>query len=175
MRAPAHIASCVLRIPALPPQPSSSRTTKAWHLAETLSVATIGGAAFGVIGVPAGWLSGAMLAVACAALAGRPMYVPLRLTSTILVLIGISLGAVVTPATLHGVATYPVSIIVLVAAMAAIGFAGALYLQKVHGWDRVSAFLGAAPGGLSQVMAVAAELGADMRGIAVVQPSGWWS
>ena len=74
----------------------------------------IGGAAFGVIGVPAGWLSGAMLAVACAALAGRPMYMPLRLTWTILVLIGISLGAVVTPATLRGIATYPVSIIVLV-------------------------------------------------------------
>src|SRR5215213_6538980 len=91
---------CVLRIAALPPQPSSSRTTKAWHLAETLSVATIGGGAFGVLGVPAGWLSGAMLAVACAALAGRPMYMPLRLTWTILVLIGISLGAVVTPATL---------------------------------------------------------------------------
>ncbi len=158
-----------MRIDALPPQPSSSRTIKAWHLAETLSVATIGGGAFGGIGVPAGWLSGAMLAVACAALAGRPMYVPLRLTSTILVVIGISLGAVVTPATLHGITTYPVSIIVLVAAMAVIGFAGALYLQKVHGWDRVSAFLGAAPGGLSQVMAVAAELGADMRGIAIVQ------
>ena len=100
----AHCAVCTA-VPALPPQPSSPRTTKAWHLAETLSVATIGGAAFGMIGVPAGWLSGAMLAVACAALAGRPMYMPLRLTWTILVLIGISLGAVVTPATLHGIST----------------------------------------------------------------------
>ena len=164
-------AHTVLRawIHALPVQPSSSRATKARHLAETLSVAAVGGAALGMIGVPAGWLSGAMLAVACAALAGRPMYMPLRLTWTILVLIGISLGAVVTPATLHGITTYPVSIIVLVAAMAVIGFAGAIYLQRVHGWDRVSAFLGAAPGGLSQVMAVAAELGADMRGIAIVQ------
>jgi membrane AbrB-like protein len=142
---------------------------KARHLAETLAVAAVGGAIFGTIGVPAGWLSGAMLAVACAALSGRPMYMPRRLAGAILVLIGISLGAVATPATLHGIATYPVSIIVLIAAMALVTFAGAFYLQKVHGWDRVSAFLGAAPGGLSQVMAVATELGADLRGIAIVQ------
>ena len=109
-----------------------------------------------------------MLAVACAALAGRPMHVPLRLTSIIFVLIGISLGAVVTPETLHGIATYPLSIVVLVAAMAVIGLS-ARSICVVHGWDRVSAFLGAAPGGLSQVMAVATELGADMRGIAIVQ------
>ncbi len=148
---------------------SEDRATKLRHLAETLVFAAIGGTTFGLLGVPAGWLSGAMLVVACAALAGRPMYMPMRLTWTILVLIGISLGAVVTPATLHGVATYPVSIIVLIAAMAVVAFAGAFYLQKVHGWDRVSAYLGAAPGGLSQVMAVAAELGADLRGIAIVQ------
>jgi membrane AbrB-like protein len=39
----------------------------------------------------------------------------------------------------------------------------------VHGWDRLSAFLAAAPGGLSQVMVTAAELGAEIRGIAIVQ------
>lgn len=139
------------------------------RLAETLVIAAIGGAIFGLLGVPAGYLSGAMVAVACAALGGRPMYVPPRLTQTILVLIGISLGAVVTPETLHGIAAYPVSIIVLLFAMAAIGFGGAAYLRVVHGWDRVSAYLGAAPGGLSQVMAVAAELDGDLRGIAIVQ------
>ena len=119
--------------------------------------------------MPAGWLSGAILAVAAAALAGRPMHVPAAMMRAIFVLIGISLGAVVTPATLHGMAMYPLSIAVLVAAMAMVSFAGGTYLRTVHGWDRVSAFLAAAPGGLSQVMAIAAELGADLRGIAIVQ------
>ena len=39
----------------------------------------------------------------------------------------------------------------------------------MHGWDTLSAYLAAVPGGLSQVMALAAEVDADMRAIAIVQ------
>jgi membrane AbrB-like protein len=86
-----------------------------------------------------------------------------------MVMIGISLGAVVTPATLHGMATYPLSIAALIVAMAIISFSGGAYLRVVHGWDAITAYLAAAPGGLSQVLGLAAELGADMRAIAIVQ------
>ena len=123
----------------------------------------------GLIGVPAGWLSGSILAVAGASLAGRPMYIPTLLMRTIFVLIGISLGAVVTPETLHGMATYPISIAVLLLAMAVISVVGAAYLQLVHRWPRVDAYLAAAPGGMSQVLALAIEFGCDLRAIAIVQ------
>jgi membrane AbrB-like protein len=43
------------------------------------------------------------------------------------------------------------------------------YLRWVHGWQPLSALLGASPGSMAQVMALAAELGADLRGIAIVQ------
>jgi len=97
------------------------------------------------------------------------MLMPTWLMRTIFVLVGISLGAVVTPATLQGMANYPLSIVVLIVAMAFVAVAGAYYLQKVHGWDRMSAYLAAAPGGMSQVIALAAEVGADLRAIAIVQ------
>ena len=139
------------------------------HFAETMVFATIGGATFGLAGMPGGWLSGAILMVAAAALAGRPMHVPLRLNRVIFVLIGASLGAVVTPETLRGVATYPLSIVILLVGMGAVSWVCAEYLRRVHEWDRVSASLGAAPGALSQCIAVATELGADVRGIAIVQ------
>jgi membrane AbrB-like protein len=139
------------------------------QLAETLAIATVGGTALGLSGMPGGWLSGSILCVAAAALAGRPMHVPLRLNRVIFVLIGTSLGAVVTPETLHGIATYPLSIVILLVAMGAVSWAGALYLRRLHGWDRVSAALGAAPGALSQCVAVATELDADVRGIVIVQ------
>jgi membrane AbrB-like protein len=139
------------------------------HFAETMAIAAAGGTLFGKLGMPGGWLSGAILFVAIAALAGRPMHVPAKLNRVIFVLIGISLGAVVTPATLHGIASYPLSIVVLVVAMAVVSVAGSEYLRRVSGWDRVSASLGAAPGGLSQCVAVATELEADVRGIAIVQ------
>ncbi len=139
------------------------------NVAETLCFAAFGGITLGLLGMPAGWLSGAIIAVACAALAGRPMQIPMPLMRALLVLIGISLGAVVTPATLNGMATYPLSIAVLLVAMACISFSGAAYLRVVHGWDTLTAYLAAAPGGLSQVMGLAVELDADIRAIAIVQ------
>ena len=39
----------------------------------------------------------------------------------------------------------------------------------MHGWDPLSALLGASPGSMAQVMALSAEFGADLRGIAIVQ------
>jgi len=139
------------------------------HLGETLAIALAGGAALGLAGVPAGWLSGSILAVAGASLACRPMLIPTLMMRAIFVLIGISLGAVVTPETLHGMATYPLSIAVLLLAMAFISIGGAGYLRLVHRWGKVDAYLAAAPGGMSQVLALGAELGADLRAIAIVQ------
>jgi len=147
----------------------NDRLVKLRHLFETLAVAAAGGVALGLTGIPAGWLSGSILAVAGASLADRPMYVPTLLMRAIFVLIGISLGAVVTPATLHGMATYPLSIAVLIVAMAVISVGGAGYLRTVHRWGRVDAYLAAAPGGMSQVLAIGAELGGDLRAIAIVQ------
>ena len=149
--------------------PAIDRITQARQLAETLAVAAVGGLTLGLLGMPAGFLSGSILAVAAASLAGRPMLMPAPLVRVLLVLIGISLGAVVTPATLNGIAAYPLSIALLILAMACISISGASYLRVVHGWDKLTAYLAAAPGGLSQVMGLAAELDADMRSIAIVQ------
>ena len=153
----------------MPAPSATNRLAGLRHLAETVGVAAIGGAALGLAGVPAGWLSGSILAVAGAALAGRPMFIPTLLMRAIFILIGISLGAVVTPDTLHGMATYPLSIGVLLLAMIFISASGAGYLRLVHNWGKVDAYLAAAPGGMSQVLALGAELGGDLRAIAIVQ------
>ena len=93
-------------------------STVARQLGETLVIAAIGGLTLGLLGMPAGFLSGSILAVATASLIGRPMLMTTLLIRVLLVLIGISLGAVVTPATLNGIAAYPLSIAMLVAATA---------------------------------------------------------
>jgi uncharacterized protein len=150
-------------------QPTIDRAVILRNLAETLAVAAAGGLTLGLLGMPAGFLSGSIIAVASASLVGRPMVIPLLMMRTLMILIGVSLGAVVTPATLNGMATYPLSIAALIVAMAIISVSGAAYLRAVHGWDTMTAYLASAPGGLSQVMSLAADLGADMRGIAIVQ------
>jgi membrane AbrB-like protein len=148
--------------------PLPSRQT-VLHLGETLLIGTTGGAIFTVAGMPAGWLSGAMIAVAVAALARRPMTVPAPLARVVFVLIGISLGGAVTPETLKGVATWPLSVVLLCVGMTCAMFGSALYLKKVHGWDMLSGLFGSAPGALSQVMAYATQYHSDLRGIAIVQ------
>jgi membrane AbrB-like protein len=139
------------------------------RVAETLAFAAAGGATFGLLGLPAGWLSGAILTTSAAAFAGRPLLMPTLLTRSIFVVIGISLGAVVTPETLHGVATYPASIAVLITAIACVNLAGTAYLHFVHGWKLLSAYLASSPGAMSQVLVIATELGADLSGVAIVQ------
>ena len=60
------------------PQPkSNSLAVTLRHLAETLAFAAAGGLTLGLIGMPAGFLSGSILAVAAASLAGRPMLIPI--------------------------------------------------------------------------------------------------
>lgn len=149
------------------PPPSSHKIPL--RVVETLSTAAFGGTLFGLAGFPAGWLSGAMLFVAVAALAGRPVVVPIPIARVIFVVIGISLGAVVTPETLKGVVAWPLSIAVLAVAMTCATFATTGYLRIVHGWDAMSAFFATVPGALSQVVALAAQNNADLRGVAIVQ------
>jgi len=137
--------------------------------AETLLIAAAGGLAFTLVGFPAGLVSGSVLAVAIAAILGRPVKVPSPLSRVCYVVIGILLGAVVTPQTLKGFATWPASVALLVVASLVMIVATTTYLRVVHRWDPLSALMAASPGSLVQVIALATELGANLRGIAVVQ------
>jgi uncharacterized protein len=137
--------------------------------AETLLIALAGGLAFTLIGFPGGLISGSMLAVAGAALLRRPMSVPTPLARACYVVIGILLGAVVTPQTLKGFITWPVSIALIMVAAIAMIVLTATYLRVVHRWDRLSALMGASPGSMAQVIVLSTELGADLRAVAVVQ------
>jgi membrane AbrB-like protein len=137
--------------------------------AETMLVAAAGGITFVFLGIPAGLISGSVLAVAIAGLVGRPMNVPLPLARACFLMTGILLGAIVTPETLHGVATWPLSIALLAVATVCMIVATTSYLRFVHGWDEISAFLGASPGAMAQVLALATEFKADLRGVAIVQ------
>lgn len=139
-------------------------------LAETLLIATGGGGLFELAGLPAGWLSGALVAVVVAGTAfGRPMMVPHQLAQGVFVVLGVSLGQAVTPDTLGYVAAWPLSLAALVVSMTVVTAAIAVYLRQVHGWDPLSALFAAAPGALSQVLALAVDVGADIRAIAIVQ------
>ena len=137
--------------------------------AETLAIALAGGAAFTALGLPAGLVSGSVLATAAAALVGRPVKIPLPLARVGYVIVGILLGAVVTPQTIKGVTIWPASVGLLMVASIAMIAATTAYLRVVHRWDPLSALMGASPGSMVQVIALSTELGAELRAIAIVQ------
>src|SRR6266480_1969009 len=142
---------------------------KTLRVLETLVTGSAGGALFLLLNLPGGLISGAMIAVGIAAIAGRPLSVPPILTQTVLVLLGISLGSLVSRQLLQHISAYPLTVGLLALATFCSTFGSSLYLQRVHGWDQTSAFLAGSPGALSQITILAAEKGADVAGIAVVQ------
>src|SRR5213078_4172084 len=136
---------------------------------ETLVIGTAGGVLFLWANLPGGLISGAMIAVGIAAIAGRPLAVPPILTQTVLVLLGISLGSLVSSQLLQHMSAYPLTIGLLALATFCSTFGSSLYLQRIHGWDQTSAFLAGSPGALSQITMLAIEKGADVSAIGVVQ------
>src|SRR3984893_5152928 len=142
---------------------------KTLNVLETLVIGTAGGALFLVAHLPGGLISGAMIAVGIAAIAGRPLVVPPILTQTVLVLLGISLGSLVSRQLLQHMGAYPLTIGLLALATFCSTFGSSLYLQRVHGRGPTSGFIGGRPRALAQITILAAEKGADVPAIAVVQ------
>jgi hypothetical protein len=136
---------------------------------ETLAIGTAGGVLFLWANLPGGLISGAMIAVGIAAIAGRPLTMPPILTQTVLVLLGISLGSLVSRQLLQHMGAYPLTIALLALATFCSTFGSSIYLQRIHRWDQTSAFLAGSPGALSQITMLAIEKGADVPAIAVVQ------
>src|SRR4030088_1513653 len=146
--------------------PSRAKTL---NVLETLAIGAAGGALFFWASLPGGLITGAMIAVGPAASAGRPLTVPPILTQTVLVLLGISLGGLMSRQLLQHIGAYPLTIGLMALATFCATFGSSLYLQRVHGWDQTSALLAGSPGALSQIIVLAAEKGADVPASAVVQ------
>ncbi len=151
--------------------PPTTARLKLRRFIESLLIGAVGGYLLDAAKFPAGWLAGAMVFVAAAALAGRTIYVPTPIARAFFITLGITLGGVVTPETLRGIANWPFSIFMVSVAMALVTLATVTYLKRVHGWNTLTAIFAGTPGGLSQVMALAAEQGrdCDVRGVAIVQ------
>ena len=136
---------------------------------ETLAIGTAGGLLFTWTQLPGGLISGAMIAVGAASLAGRQLALPPAMTQSVLVLLGISLGSLVSRQLIQHMSAYPLTIGLLALATFLSTFGSSFYLQRMHGWDPTSALLAGSPGALSQITMLAVEKGADVAGIAVVQ------
>jgi uncharacterized protein len=142
---------------------SRSRGRQFANNAATLIVAFAGGGLFAFLGVPVGWLSGALAASALAAMLGMPLVVNRWLRDAVFILLGASMGAAVTPATVESLPKWPLSIGLLIASIPVMMFAIVLYLERIARWDRRSGFFASVPGALSAAIIMGEAAGADVR------------
>ncbi|SFV28175.1 hypothetical protein SAMN05216456_0455 [Devosia crocina] len=138
-------------------------------LAITVLIAAAGGALATLLGLPAGWLMGAALAVTIAAMAGVPVDIPDWLRNVIFVLIGMSMGASVAPDSLSLLSSWPISLIALAIELVIIVAATGWMLTRIFGLDAGTAYLSSFPGHLSFVMGIAATGVGNARQIVIIQ------
>lgn len=131
--------------------------------------AIAGGGFLNMFGVPAGWLSGAMIGVGALAAANRAAPLPNPLRQSAIVMAGVGMGSGLTPETIHTLARYPFTFVLMAAALVAMTAASYLTLIRSSGFSARTAFYSAVPGALSYVFIVAAPSGADMARVAVIQ------
>lgn len=147
----------------------SFRVRAALMAAVTLGAGGLGGGVFALIGLPAAWISGALVVTIALAVAGVRIAVPAWANFLALIVLGASMGTALTPETFARAAAWPVSMACLGASVLGTLAGGTLFLSRVAGWSRESAFWASAPGAFGTVIAMAADTTADLRQVAFAQ------
>jgi len=132
-------------------------------------VGAAGGYLFHRLGMPAAWMSGALIAATVLALAGLRVDVPGPIATATFLLLGAVMGSAVTPETLRLMLSWPVSMAGLAVLVPGIVAGITLYLHRVEGMNRHTSFFASIPGALSYVMAMTLTSPADTRSVAVIQ------
>ncbi|MFY0635684.1 MAG: AbrB family transcriptional regulator [Vannielia sp.] len=127
--------------------------------AQTLAIGACGAALAWAAGVPLAYLAGPAIAVTLASLAGAQVMVHNRLRDCCFVLIGLSIGGLVSPASLDAMVAWPVAFVALVALTFVTPFIIREALCRWFGFSRAEGFLAAAPGHLAMVVALTEGLG----------------
>ncbi|MCZ0737545.1 AbrB family transcriptional regulator [Phreatobacter sp. AB_2022a] len=131
-------------------------------------IGAVGGFIFDRAGLPAAWMSGSLVAVSIAALAGLDVRVPTGITSAVFLLLGTVMGSAVTPETLRLALSWPISMGGLLVLVPATVAAIMIYLIRFERFDRPTAFYASIPGAMSYVMALTMSSKADARAVVMV-------
>lgn len=139
------------------------------QVALTLSIAT-GGAMFAyLINAPAPFLVGPAMLVALSGLFGLPVLIPIWMRNLCFIIIGLTMGAGVTPEVLVTAKQWPLSFIILAITLVVIIIVGKWMLVKKWHYDPLTALLAVVPGHLSYILGLSAETKGDLATIGIVQ------
>ncbi|MTH80190.1 AbrB family transcriptional regulator [Paracoccus aestuariivivens] len=138
------------------------------HRLLTFAIAAIGGALFLFLHLPLPLLLGPMLACLIAALAGAPMADAGRLGILMRTILGVAVGSSITPEVLAGLPDIAASLSVVPVFIGAIALIGYPLLRRGFGFDHATAWYGAMPGGLQDMLVFGEEAGGDVRALSLI-------
>lgn len=149
-----------------PPQPSNGHA--ALRRLSTLALAAFGVAVFQLLGLPLPFLFGPMLACLLAALLGAPLRGAGIVGVAARTVLGVAIGSSFTPEVVHRLPQMLASVAFIPLYIGVIALVGVPFFSKVFGFDRVTAYYAAMPGGLQDMVIFGTEAGGDSRALSLI-------
>jgi membrane AbrB-like protein len=122
----------------------------------TVAYGVVGGLIFWWLNIPAGAMSGSLVAVAGIGSLFPHAIAPLgrKLRLIAMLVSGVSIGAAVTPETLRNVASYPISVTTMMICVFVMTTISTIMCMRFAGWDRATALLASVPGALAYILSI---------------------
>lgn len=138
------------------------------RIATTFAIALIGVAVFHVTALPLPWLMGPIFACLFAALLGVPLRGVKPLNDAMRTILGVAVGATITPAVLASMLGMAPTLALIPVLVALIGLIGVPYFQRLWGFDFVTSYYAAMPGGLQDMLVFGEEAGGNVRALSLI-------
>ena len=135
---------------------------------ETLLIGVIGAAVFGWLDLPLPFLFGPMMFCLVAALAKRPLQGFGQLSVAARTILGVAVGASITPEVVSRIPEMAGSVAFIPFYIATIALIGVPFFHRVCGFDKVTSYYAAMPGGLQDMVIFGVEAGGDSRALSLI-------
>lgn len=137
------------------------------RFALSIVVGSAGGFIFHQLNLPLPWMLGALSATLIASVSGAAIEVSKGIRNYIIVIIGLMLGGTFTPDIIDQVPHWIPTLTAAVVYVFLITCVAQIYCRKVAGMDQVTALFSGLPGGLSEMVILGEEAGADVKKLAL--------
>lgn len=132
-----------------------------------LVVGVICGVCGYLAGLPLPWMLGPMIGNTVLAVAGVPVVGPDRLRPFVIPIIGVMLGSALTIEIIQQLSGWGMTLVLLPLYLVTASACSFYAYRKIGGYDAVTAFYSAMPGGLNEMLIMGGEAGGDERRIAL--------
>lgn len=133
-----------------------------------LAVSLAGVAVFHLLHLPLPWLLGPLAFCLGAALLGLPLGGIAPLNDGMRTILGVAVGATLTPAALASFVGMWATLLMVPAMILVIGLVGVPYFRRFCGYDLPTAYYAAMPGGLQDMVLFGEEAGGDPRALSLI-------